>query len=235
VPSGDVPEAEIAGERAEERNALSEKDGDAGNGEVLDETRTQEALYGNATINIKMLGSGGGESGDDLGRWTGHLFDRILGDTGQSGEIEGRAAKDDDPLRVIGPGWDETEDGFESLAAHDDCVDLGDELFKAMGFAVPGREEVKASIWPRNEAIDAGSNKDRGFHSANLVFAVRAVKNFYQLVKRGSAKNGGLLNSKVTKGFGPAEASVIVKGDVDGLVVQVPDADGKSAKLGSQE
>lgn len=43
-----------------------------------------------------------------------------------------------------------------------------------------------------------------------------------------------LLNSKVVKGFGPAEMPVIVKGDVDGLVVQVPDAVAK-AKVADKE
>jgi hypothetical protein len=52
------------------------------------------------------------------------------------------------------------------------------------------------------------------------------------------AKNGDdsggpmarLLNSKIIKGYGPAQTSVIVKGDVDGLVVQVPDEPVKAAR-----
>jgi hypothetical protein len=44
-----------------------------------------------------------------------------------------------------------------------------------------------------------------------------------------------LLNSKVIKGYGPAQTPVIVKSDVEGLVVQVPDAVAKAAKPVSKE
>ena len=39
-----------------------------------------------------------------------------------------------------------------------------------------------------------------------------------------------MMNSKIVRGFGDAETSVIVKGDVEGLVLQVPDAPVKVAK-----
>jgi len=172
VPGCDVAEREIAGEDAEERDSLSDENRDAGDGEVLDEARAQETLDGDAAVDVEVPGSTGGELGDDLGGRAGHLLDRFFWDVGHGGEIKGRAAEDDDALRAVGPGRCEAEDGFEGLAADDERVDLGHELFKAVGYAAAELEEVEATIWPRDESIYAGSDKDRGFHSANLVLVV---------------------------------------------------------------
>lgn len=135
VPGCDVAEAEIARDDAEERDSLSDENGDAGDGEVLDEARAQETLDGDAAVDVEVLGSTGGEFSGDLGGRAGHLLDRIFWDVRQGGEIERRAAEDDDALRAVGPGRWEAEDSFEGVAADDDRVDLGHELFKAVGFA----------------------------------------------------------------------------------------------------
>lgn len=69
MPGYDVVETEIVRKRSEEWNAFSDQDGNGGNGEVLNETCSEEALYGDTAVDIEMLGSAGGESSDDLEGW----------------------------------------------------------------------------------------------------------------------------------------------------------------------
>ena len=85
----DVVKTEIVRKRSEDWNAFSDQDGNAGKGEVLNETCSEEALHGDTAVDIKMLGSAGGESSDDLEGWAGHLFDRFLGDAGRVERLRG--------------------------------------------------------------------------------------------------------------------------------------------------
>ena len=120
---------------AEEWNTFSDEHGNTRDGETLNEACAQEALNGDAAIDVEMLGAAGGELRDDLLRWAAHLLDDSSAGRGQ---INGATTQDDDALVSIGPR-SERENCLEGVAAHHDCIDGGYEFIVAMSFATVRR------------------------------------------------------------------------------------------------
>src|SRR2546427_427487 len=53
---------------------------------------------------------------------------------------------------------------LEGLATDHNGIDACDELVVAVGFATARRQPVEIAVRPRNEAVDAGADKDRYRH-----------------------------------------------------------------------
>ncbi len=154
-----MAEVDIVRECGEERDAFADQDGDAGDRDVLNQAGAEEALDGDASVDVGVVGAGGGEFGDDFFGRAGHLFDLASADCG---EVDRLAAEDDDALVAVRPG-SHREDGFESLAADDDGVDAGDEFVVAVGLASAFGEEVESAVGAGDEAVKAGADEDGSF------------------------------------------------------------------------
>ena len=82
VASGNMLEADVAREGAEERDSVANEHGNPRDDEPLDEARGQEPLDGDAAVNIKVLGAASGESRKDVRRRPGHLLHDATDDGG---------------------------------------------------------------------------------------------------------------------------------------------------------
>ena len=157
---GDVTELYVVRERAEKGDSVSDQDGDAGDGDALDQACAQEALHGDAAIDIDVPEAATGKLRVDLLRRARHLFD--LG-SGRGGKIDWAAAEDDDLFAGIRP-LGKSEDGLESLAADHEGIDAGHKFVVAVRFAAIGGQEVVGAVTARDKAIEAGSDEDRELH-----------------------------------------------------------------------
>jgi hypothetical protein len=154
VLRGYVAEAQIARERAEQRNAFSDEHGYACDGETLNEAGAQKTLNGDASVDVEVMSAAGGQFRNDLRGSAGHLLDTTAA---HRGEVEGLAAQDHHPLVAIGP-LRKSHNCLESLAADHQRVDCGDELIVAVGFASALGQKVEFAVEARNETVDTGSD-----------------------------------------------------------------------------
>src|SRR5713226_5731499 len=83
VPSRQVTEPNIVGQGAEQRNPLSNEHRHASDNEPLNESRAQEPLNRDPTVDVEVVGTTGSELRDDLRRRPGHLFDNASAGRGQ--------------------------------------------------------------------------------------------------------------------------------------------------------
>src|SRR5882672_9220222 len=100
VPGGHVTQPDIMRQGSKERNSLSNENRHASDDQALDESRAQEPLYRDPTIDVEMVGASVGELRNDVSRSSGHLFDNAAG----RGQIDGATAQDHDALVAIWPG-----------------------------------------------------------------------------------------------------------------------------------
>ena len=107
-------------------------------------------------VDVEVVGAARGESRNDLRRRPGHLFDDASADRGQ---VDGATAQDHDALVAIRPG-PEGQNLLEGLATDHERIDAGDELVVAVGLAAARRQPVEIAVRSRNEAVDAGADKD---------------------------------------------------------------------------
>jgi len=156
VPSRDVTEPDVAREAAEERNSLTDEHRHASDDETLNEPRSQEPLNRDPAVDVEVLGPTNSESRNDLGRWSGHLFNN--GSAGR-GRVDGVTTQDHDALVTIGPG-PEGQNLLEGLATYHNRIDACHELVVAVGFAAALRKKVEIAVRSRDEAVDAGADKD---------------------------------------------------------------------------
>ena len=56
-----MTEPNVAGKSAEERDAFSDEHGNASDGDALNESGAEEALDGDAAVDVKVIGSSGCE------------------------------------------------------------------------------------------------------------------------------------------------------------------------------
>src|SRR6187551_1706913 len=66
-------------------------------------------------------------------------------------------------LLPIGPRV-KGQDRLVRLAANDQCIDRGHELFVAVGFTAAWREKIQTAITSGDEAIEAGTDEHGSFH-----------------------------------------------------------------------
>src|SRR5271163_2754431 len=70
----DMKEPHISRQRAEERNAFSNKHRHTGDDETLNQPSPQEPLYRNSSIDVEVMSPAPREFRNDLSRIAGHLF-----------------------------------------------------------------------------------------------------------------------------------------------------------------
>src|SRR2546426_12163812 len=156
VTSRYVTEPNVAREGAEERNSLSNKHRHASDNETLNEPRSQEPLNGDPTVDVEVLGTTNSEPRNDISRWPGHLFNNAS--TGRR-QVDGATTQDHDALVTIGPG-PKGQNLLEGLATYHNRIDACNELVVAVGFATALRKKVEIAVRSRDEAVDAGADKD---------------------------------------------------------------------------
>src|SRR5664280_152319 len=100
MPSRDVTEPHVARQGAEERDSVSNEHRHARDNETLNEPRAQEPLNRDPAVDVEVVGTARSESGNDLGRRPGHLFDDACAGSGQ---VDGATTQDHDALVTIGP------------------------------------------------------------------------------------------------------------------------------------
>src|SRR6202789_1541780 len=96
VTSHDVTEPNVMRQAAEERNPLSNEHRDTRDDETLNESRAQELLNRDSSVDVEVLSAAGGELRNDLSRRSGHLFDHASAGCRQVGEVttQGAATQD---------------------------------------------------------------------------------------------------------------------------------------------
>jgi hypothetical protein len=142
----DVMEEDVVWQRAEERDAVADEDRDTSDDEAFDEACAQEALNGDAAVDVEIVEAASSEIRDDLDRRTGHLLDDRAT---HYGKINGSTAEDDYPLFAIGPVW-QGQYGLKSIAADDERIDAGHELVVAVRLASIRRLEVESTVLAGN-------------------------------------------------------------------------------------
>ena len=145
---------------AEERDSISNEHRNASDNKTLNQSSAQEPLNCGPSIDVEVIGATGSELRNDLGRWTRHLFNS---DSASRRQVERAIAKDNDALFSIWPRPN-LKNCLESVATHYNRIDACDEFVIAVGFTSLRRQKVEISVPPRNEAIEAGSDKDRCLH-----------------------------------------------------------------------
>jgi hypothetical protein len=163
VARGYVTEANVMRQAPEEGDSLSNEHRDTGDDEALNKPRAQELLNRDSTVDVEVTGAAGSELGNDLLWRAGHLFKNSSGGRGQ---VYRTTAEDDYALVTIGPG-PKRQNGLKGLAAHHDSIDAGYELLVAVRLAAVCRQKVEGAVRSRNEAVEAGADKD-GCHHGNL-------------------------------------------------------------------
>jgi hypothetical protein len=112
------------------------------------------------TVDVEVVGTTGSELRNDLSRRPGHLFDNASAGRGQ---VDGATAQDHYALVTIWPG-PERQNRLEGLSTYHNHIDARYKFVVAMGFAAARRQKVKIAVRSRNEAVEAGADKDRYHH-----------------------------------------------------------------------
>jgi hypothetical protein len=105
---------------------------------------------------VELVRATRSEVRNDFSRRTSHLFNRA---SDCRGEIEGATTQDHNALVTICPG-PKGQNLLEGLATDHNCVNACDKLVVAMRFAAARRQKIQIVIRPRNEAVDAGADKN---------------------------------------------------------------------------
>src|SRR5207245_439376 len=156
VPSRYVTEPDIARKSAEERNSVANEHRHASDDETFNESRAQKPLNRDPAVDVEMMGTSGRELRNDLGRSPGHLFNGAAG----RGQVDGATTQNHNALVSIWPG-PQGQNLLEGLATDHDGIDACHELVVAVGFATALRQPVEIAVRSRDEAVDAGADKDR--------------------------------------------------------------------------
>jgi hypothetical protein len=146
---------------AEEGNAFAYEHGDTRDDEAVNQSGAQELLNRDSAVDVEVVDTTGSELRNDLCRGAGHLFDQASTGCGEVSDAptQGSTAQDDYALIAIWPG-PKRQNRLEGVAAHHDGIDASYKFVLAMGFPAACRQEVEAAVWPRNEAVEAGADKD---------------------------------------------------------------------------
>src|SRR2546423_4664366 len=156
ITSADVPQPDIAGHVAEQGNALTDQHGDARYGEIMDLSRTQKFLNGDAPIHVNMLGPTPAKLVHDLRRFSAHLFHSLP----DSGEVQRTMAQNDDALLPVRPAWQFKND-LERVPPDQNRIHTSDELRVSMRLAPARRQEIILTVPARNEPVHTGSDEYR--------------------------------------------------------------------------
>lgn len=159
---GDVPKADIGVRRAEEGDARTDEDRNAGENEPMDQASPEEALDRDAAVHIGVPDPGGLELPNNVFGITGDMANDGAG----RGRSERAGTQDMARLRPVGPGA-KAEDGLIGMAPEQQGIGGREEGFVAVVLCVMW-EPIDRAVAPRNEPIDADANKDRGLHAGAL-------------------------------------------------------------------
>src|SRR6266436_931988 len=159
VPGRYVPEPNIARQAAEERNTVSNEHGHARDDETLNEPCAKEPLNRDPTVDVNVAGATSSELRNDLSGSPGHEFNNASGGR----HINGAATQHHHALVHVGPGR-KRQNFLEGHTAYHDGVDACQELVVAVRFAAALQQKVEIAVPPRDEAVDAGADKDRYGH-----------------------------------------------------------------------
>ena len=108
------------------------------------------------TVDIEVVGATSSQLRNDLSRRPGHLLDSA---SAGGGQIDGAATQHHYALVTIRPG-PKSQNLLKGPAAYHNRVDAGYELVIAVGLAAALRQKVEIVVRSRNEAVDAGADKD---------------------------------------------------------------------------
>jgi hypothetical protein len=151
-----MTEPNVAWQGTEQRDSVSNEHGHASDNEALNYPRTQEILNRNPTVDIEVVGAAGSKLRNDLSRRPGHLFHNAT----NPGKIDRATTQDHHAFVTIGPAF-HGQNRLEGLATNHNRVNSCYEFVVSMGFAAARRQKVEIAIRSRNEAVDAGADKDR--------------------------------------------------------------------------
>jgi hypothetical protein len=155
-----MTEPNVPVQRPEERNPVSDEYGHASDNETLNEPRLQKPLNRDPTVDVEVMNTTSSESRYDLSRRSCHVFnDPAVG----RGQVNRATAQDHYALITIWPGL-KGQHLFEGLATDHQRIHPGYKLVVAVGFATARREPVEIAVRSRNEAVEAGADKNRYCH-----------------------------------------------------------------------
>src|SRR5258705_7168336 len=160
VPSRYVAEPDVVRQRAEERNSVSNEHRHASDNETMNEPRAKEPLNGDPTVDVEVVGTTSSKLRNDLSRRPSHLFNNASAGRGQ---VDWATTQDHYALLTIWPGL-KGQNLLEGLATYHKRIDACYKLVVAVGFATAFRQPVEIAVRSRNEAIKAGSDKNRYRH-----------------------------------------------------------------------
>src|SRR5947209_9686240 len=160
MPRAYMAERNIVGQSAEQRYSLPDEHGDSGERETVNETGAEKALDCEASVDVRMASARFCYFGNNLSRRPGHLLE--YSSFGER-EIEGTATKDNYPLVPVRPRI-HGQNRFVCFAADDDDVYACNEFIVAVRLSATGWQEVQVAIWPCDEPVDTGADKDRDDH-----------------------------------------------------------------------
>lgn len=112
-----------------------------------------------AAVDVGVTDAAGGQSGHDFGGISVHTLDDGAG----WGRSKRPGAEHEHRFVAIGP-FAQAENRLEGMAAHDQGIHGGHELFESMRLGVGG-EEIEIPVAPRDKAIEADADKHRGQHA----------------------------------------------------------------------
>jgi hypothetical protein len=151
---------EVLGKRTKKRNALADEHGHTRDDEALNEPRAQELLNGDATVDVRVMRAGGGELGDNVGRIARHLFQ--FG-AANAGEVEPPTAEDYNALVAVRP-IGKRENSFKRFATDYENVHTSEEFVETVRFSTVAGQEIELTVWPSDEAVDAGADEHGSEH-----------------------------------------------------------------------
>src|SRR5712692_3084825 len=172
VPCRYVTQPNVARQGAEERNSVSNEHRHASDNETLNEPRVQEPLNRDPTVDVEVVGTTSSKLRNDLSRRPGHLCHNASAGRGQ---VDGATTQDHYALVTIWPG-PKGQNLLEGLATYHNRIDAGYKLVVAVGFAAARRQPVEIAVRSRNEAVEAGADKDRNCHRRLLTCGRRTPR-----------------------------------------------------------
>src|SRR6185312_1700205 len=166
---GNVPQINVARYWSKQRNALADQHRNARDNHPIYESGCEEALDGDAAVNIRMFEAALRKLRHDFRRFARHLLhDSVF----HPGKILPMAAQDHDRLLAISPFLLKAEHDLESLSPNDNHIDAASVFFKAVRSGSRSIEEIEGVVRARKKAIDAHAAEDRSFqlrrHGAGL-------------------------------------------------------------------
>lgn len=130
-----VMQPDIARQRVEKGNSITNQYRHSSDDDALNEACSQEPLNRDPSVDVEVVGTTSSEFCNDLGRSSSHLLHSA---SARRRQVNGLATQDHNPFVTIWPGR-QSQNLLEGLAAQHKSIDACHELVVAVGFAAAGR------------------------------------------------------------------------------------------------